>query len=92
MEIARRDTYQRVYHENGTYTKSLLRQSMSATVLTHTERTFLNSLLALEGDVADLLCKEAHGKLSANNGAFDTAAHDKALGVFGLCGLKYKIQ
>jgi len=58
---------------------------MSATILTHTERTFLESLLALEGDVADLLCGEAHRKLSANDGAFDTRRDNKVLGVFGVC-------
>ncbi|KAL7522192.1 hypothetical protein ACHAWX_006889 [Stephanocyclus meneghinianus] len=65
--------------------KTLLRQSMSATILTHTERTFLESLLALEGDLADLLCGEAHRKLSANDGAFDTRRDNKVLGVFGVC-------
>eukprot|EP00804_Cyclotella_cryptica_P028790 CCRYP_020146-RA/>CCRYP_020146-RA protein AED:0.07 eAED:0.07 QI:0/0.66/0.5/1/0.66/0.25/4/1062/882 len=70
---------------NDSSSKSLLRQSMSATILTHTERTFLESLLALEGELADLLCGEAHRKLSANDGAFDSSQHDTALGVFGLC-------
>ena len=69
--------------------KSLLRQSMSTTILTSTERTFLESLLALEGDVADILCGEARKRLDSevfsNTNSGGSLVQGGLPNVFGVC-------
>ena len=52
--------------------KSLLRQSMTHKVLTGTERSFLESLLAMEGSVGEVLCGEAMRRLCGDD--FDDAS------------------